>query len=682
MKMISLIALMFVSATSGATVVPTDSITRHQVTLHEVTVTSFKQSKKLSEAPASVSVLSTRDINTKNIVDFKEISAFIPNLYFPDYGSKLTSPLYIRGIGSKINAPSVGLYVDDLPYFEKSVFDVNLSEVNRIEVLRGPQGTLYGRNTMGGIINVYTKNPLDYQGLTYKQSVGNYGQTRFSGSYYGKANDKLGYSFSSQYKHSDGFFVNDYDGSKADRSNEISGRAKLQWKVSSVLEADLFANYQYTDQNGYAYGLINPENGKTENVNYNDRGAYRQGVLTSGLALHFNFDHFLIKSVSGYQNMDDRQAIDQDFTVKPLYFVTQTQKQHLFSQNIEMKSKGDSRYSWLNGVFGFYELSDRQVKVATVQKDYSEPNSGIAVYHQSTLKKLFFDKLSATLGIRFDVERDKQDYHVSKVTDTETKELTHLNDHQSFRQLTPKISFQYQFNPHNMVYATTTKGYKTGGFNTSFSTDEERIFNPESSWNYEVGSHFSFWNDKLYGDFALFYIDWKHQQISHPLVKGSMLTNAGSSYSKGVELSLNSRLNDVLNLQFSYGYTEAKFRTYLYGDDDYSGNRIPFVPNQTLALGVDYTLRLHSRYVDNMVFSTQYVGTGEHYWNEANTAKQGFFGLLNGKISARKKNFTVDLWIKNATSRKYQAFYLHSLGNSFAQKGKPLTFGTSFSVVL
>lgn len=674
-----LTVLMSAKASFAAVSIP-DSIPHRSVTLDEVVVTSYKEQKGFKEIPASVSILSIGELRKNNITDFKEISSYIPNLYFPDYGSKLTSPLYIRGIGSKLT-PSVGLYIDGIPFFEKSVFDFDMNEVSRIEVLRGPQGTLYGRNTMGGIINVYTKNPLNYTGFNYRQTVANYGQTDFSGAYYGRISEKVGYSVSSKYKHNDGFFTNLHTGDKVDRSNHVATKGKLQWRAANGLEGLLAINYEYTDQGGYPYGLYDQDNGVINDVDYNDYSSYRQGVLTTGLTLNYAFPYFILKSVTGYQNLDDRQAIDQDFTSQANSFVIQTQRQNQFSQELEMRSKENEKYSWLNGVFGFYNTVNRKV-FFTTQKDFKEPAYGLAFYHQSTVKDLFIEKLSATLGVRLDIERDKQDYTLWKLTDSAKELSTQLNDSKSFTQFTPKLSLQYQFDKDNMVYTTVTRGYKTGGFNVSFSSEDERTYNPEYSWNYEVGAKASAFNGKLQGDVALFYIDWRHQQISHKIPNGQILTNAGRSYSKGVELSLKAQPIEQLHLQLSYGYTEAKFREYLYNDADYSGNYTPYIPRQTIMLGGDYGFNLHSRYIDHLLFSAQYTAIGHQYWNEANAVGQGFYGTLNGKVSATKKNFTVDLWIKNATSRDYTA-YLFQLGTKyFAQKGKPLTFGTTISFTL
>lgn len=126
----------------------------------EVIVTSStKETNDLRMLPGAVSILSPQAIAARQIDALKDISAFVPNLYMPDYGSKMTSAIYIRGIGARSSGQSIGLYVDNVPYLDKSAFDFELNDIQRIEVLRGPQGTLYGRNAMGGIVNIYTLSP-------------------------------------------------------------------------------------------------------------------------------------------------------------------------------------------------------------------------------------------------------------------------------------------------------------------------------------------------------------------------------------------------------------------------------------------------------------------------------------------------------------------------------------------
>lgn len=699
--------LLLLCASAHISAVENDSIIRQSIVLDEVIVTSSKETKSIKEMPASVSYIPLKEIQNRNITSIKDISSYVPNLFIPDYGSKLTSPVYIRGIGSKINAPSVGLYVDQIPFFEKTVFDFDFSEIDKIEVLRGPQGTLYGRNTMGGLINVYTKSPLNYEGTMFSFSEGNYNQLQASGSHYGKFNDNFGYAVSGNYKHSDGFFNNSFNNKKVDALNAGSGRIKLRWKKGTRLDANLLANYEYSDQGGYPYGIYDKTTGETADPNYNDYSFYRRGIFTSGLNINYSFDNFILKSVTGYQHFDDKQAVDQDFTTKDTYFATQTQRQDMLSQEFEIKSKGNKRYTWINGIFAFHQGAFNKVNLY-YQKDaviamklagekftakvYDTPTDGFALYHQSTYKDLLFKGLSATAGIRFDYEKSKLDYDFKETMLETTSQKDAFISDLNFSQFTPKFSLQYQFNPLKMVYASVTKGYKTGGFNTSFETNKDRSFDPEHSWNYEMGSKMSFFGNRINAEVALFYIDWKNQQITHTLTSGtgSMLKNAGKSESKGIELTLEGKVCKGLQLQVSYGYTEAKFKDYadsikntagVYEPINYKGNYLPYIPRHTVAVGADYTMNLSSSILDQLVFSAQYTGTGKLYWNEKNLASQNYYGILNGKISVRKGGLMVDLWIKNATSQDYNAFYFES-GKSFAQKGRPMTFGTTLSYTI
>lgn len=137
-----------------------------------VVIASPKETGKLRELPNAVSLISQKDMQINQITTLKNVSALVPNFFMPDYGSKITSAVYIRGIGSRINTPAVGLYVDNIPYIDKSAFDFNFYDIERIDILRGPQGTLYGRNTMGGLIKVHTRSPFSYQGTDVKLSYG------------------------------------------------------------------------------------------------------------------------------------------------------------------------------------------------------------------------------------------------------------------------------------------------------------------------------------------------------------------------------------------------------------------------------------------------------------------------------------------------------------------------------
>jgi outer membrane receptor protein involved in Fe transport len=668
-----------------------DSLARHPIELNEVVVQSFKQNGNMNKLPISASTIDRRSLQNQNVMDIKDISSFIPNLFMPDYGAKITSPVYIRGIGSKINDPSVGLYVDGVPYFQKSAMDFNLNEIDYIEVLRGPQGTLYGRNTMGGLINVFTKSPLQYQGLYVFASGGTYTNLDASAGYYGKVNDNFGYAVSGDYNHTNGYFLNHHTNKNADGMDAGSGRVRLEWKLQPNLLLKLSHITDYSTQGGYPYAPVD-STGKIGDVDYNEFSSYRRTMSSTGFSVTYTAEQFSINSQTSYQYLSDKQAIDQDFTSLSTYFVTQKQKQSTISEEFNIKSATSSWYQWLFGAFAFNQQIDNSVIMDYRKQNYSTrklydmPSRGISVYHQSIFNDLFIDRFSLTLGVRYDYEKASNDYTAFRDSVDSHKPLggdfySSLN----FSQLTPKVTLQYTLPSSQMIYASITRGYKTGGFNTSFERDEDRTFEPEYSWNYELGAKGRLWQNRIRGELCFFFIDWRNQQIYQALPSGigQMLKNAGHSQSKGIEASVLANLLRNFTLQANWGFTRAVFIENVQSEKvDYSGNHIPSVPAQTLGLAANYLIPLQSELADNLSVNFQYTGTGKLYWAENNVFNQPYYGILNGKITATKGIAAVSLWAKNITGSDYTAYLFTMSGKQYAQKGKPFTAGVSINLTI
>ena len=664
-----------------------DSTDMQQIRLNEVIIQSFKQNRDLRLEPVSASVMTGTQINNRNISGIKEISALIPNLYMPDYGSKLTSPVYIRGIGSKINSPSVGLYVDGAPYFDKAAFDFDFSEIDRIEVLRGPQGTLYGRNTMGGIIHVYTKSPLKYQGTSVRLSNANYGSRQYALSRYQTVNEKIGYAVSGNYTHNDGYFTNVYTENKVDKLNSASAMIKLEWKPVQELTIRLGSNFDYLKQGGYPYAVCDSITLKPGKIDYNDYSFYKRNMSTTGLSVQYAGKGFIINSQTAYQYLKDHQGVDQDFSNASVYYATQKQKQHMFSEELNIKSNTDHNYKWLFGAFLFKQKFDNQVILDylkagyNTRKLYHNPTFGFALYHQSVIDRLFIKGLTLTIGLRYDYERATTRFINYKEKESES-ELTDQSDSKlNFSQLLPKIALQYLFPSSAQIYATITKGYKTGGFNSSFETAEDHVFRPESSWNYELGAKHPFLDNRLQAEICFFWIDWKNQQISQslPSGRGYMLKNAGRSESKGIEITLQANPVNGLLFQLNYGFTDARFKDYTDLKKEelivYTGNYLPLVPRQTMSAGADYSIAAPCSFIDRVTCSVNYSRTGRIRWRDDNRVSEAGYGLLNAKITAVKDFFTCSLWAKNLTNSRYIAYYFETGGKGLAQRGRPLTFG-------
>ena len=665
--------------------------------LDEIIIKSPKFNRNIFEVPAAATMLPARFIENNKVENLTDVSAFIPNFFMPDYGSKLTSPVYIRGVGNRINTPSVGLYVDDIPYFEKSAFNFDFFDVERIEVLRGPQGTLYGRNAMGGLINVITSSPQPERHTTLSVDYGNYNQIRTAISHNQPVGKKVALLANFHQTHNDGFYTNMYNNSQVDKLNSYSGRLKLNYNVSEKFKAAANIQYENSKQGGYPYALYNDSTNIAADINYNDESIYNRQLLSSGINLNYSAPGFQIRAVTSYQYIDDKQQIDQDFTPKTLFFVTQNQALKMLAQEINIQSNENKTYDWLFGVFGFKQALDKDVTVEYGQdgrkqyklpydqyyhtKWYDNTNSGVAFFHESTLK---FGGFAVTAGIRADYEKATLDYVYDKFPNGNQTHVESAVSEQEFFEILPKIAFKYSINEYLVPYATVAKGYNSGGFNATFEREEDRTFKPEDSWNYEAGIKAKWLQQRVYANLAVFYIDWNNQQIYQtvPSGTGSMLTNAGKSESKGVEFEIKVLPAKNLEIWLATGYNEAKFVEYVKDNKtDYSGNYIPYVPRYSVSKGANYLIEVDKNWLDNIRLQLTYNGFGKHYWNEDNVAYQDYYGLLNFRGGFERKNVTLSFWGKNILNTDYNSFYFNALGKSYAQIGKPALFGANVKIM-
>lgn len=784
---------------------PKDSL--KVVDIEEVVVIATpKENRKLRDLPVAATVLSQENMRANQVNSVKNLTGIVPNLFIPDYGSKLTTSIYIRGIGSRINTPSVGLYVDNIPYIDKSAFDFNYCDIERIDVLRGPQGTLYGRNTMGGLIKVHTKSPFTYQGTDIRMGAATYNNYNVSLTHYHRISDRFAFSTGGFYEHTGGFFENSArNNEKVDKSNAGGGRFRGIYLPTSNLKIDMTLSYEYSDQGGYPYyytgitqnGIDNAkEKGKelTEDradyigkISYNERSSYRRGLMNAGVNLEYQAKNFILSAVTGYQNLNDRMFLDQDFTEMAIYTLEQKQKSNTISEEIVFKSKANKRWQWATGAFGLYQTLTTKGPVTfwkdgvknviegnvnsifdnmgptapnlhltvnnptiLVGGDFDTPVWNAAIFHQSTLNDLFVKGLSFTVGLRLDYEKMSMKYtSVSDPTDfnfsmkmalpqrpsmsIEAKNLLanagydgKISD--DYVQLLPKFALQYEWKKGNNVYATVSKGYRSGGYNVQMFSDlisgdlknsmidaikesdefsrfaaiidqyatkdevpevkEATRYKPEYSWNYEVGSHLTLLEGKLWADLSAFYMDMHDQQISQFAESGLGRTtlNAGKSRSYGVEAALRASLTNALSLNASYGYTYATFTDYVeYEKDkegnlkvkaDYNGKYVPFVPKHTLNIGGEYAITCSPRSIfDRVVFQANYNAAGRIYWTEQNDVSQSFYGTLNWRTNLEIGDAMISFWARNFLNKDYAAFYFETMNKGFMQKGRPVQFG-------
>ena len=766
---------------------PPDSLKAYYLDDFVIT-TSVKETNDLKNLPGAVSVISPKQIINNRIESLPDLSATIPNFFIPSYGSKVSTPIYIRGMGARYGAQTVSMYVDNVPSFNPSAFDFEFQDIQRVEVLRGAQGTLYGRNAIGGIVNVYTLSPLTYQGTRMMVNGGNLGQFSANLSNYSKLASNLGLSVAGYYKRDDGYFVNNYDGSKMDNVDNAGGKAKLEWEVTPKFKAVLFGNYDYFKQGGFPYMLEGESGGNT-----NDPTSYMRKLATSGLSLNYKGNGFDINATTGYQLLRDDMQMDQDYSPLSVFDIRQQQKQRSISQEVVFKSANYNRYKWVVGAFGFYDhrtidtpVTLKEDAVASLQGQmdailgavgapldilytndqiklpgyYTKPAKGVALFHQSTLQDLFgVEGLTATAGIRLDYEHTSIDFFTESIGGDIELNFDKLNASlpphrppmpaisiagdttmqgkysKHFWEVLPKVALKYDLSPTAQIYLTASKGYKTGGYNEqSFSKilqsalmeslmgnlaeqmpggmaqylppivpsdltlEEQLSYDPELSWTYELGGRYEMLDNRMSLNYAFYYSHVKNIQIIQLTDQGQsgrIVTNAGKSNSKGVELSLRYNPTDNFTLFSEYGFADARFRDYVVKggagvdaegnpvDLDYTGNAIPFAPRHTLTVGATYrhACKRHA-WLDYINLNVRHTAAGKIYWTEENDAWQSFYGLTNAGVTFEKGLLSLELWGKNILSRRYHSFYfrandMNGQEHAYIQKGDPARYGAT-----
>lgn len=719
-----------------------DSVTQ----LGELNVVSVKQTEQLRSEPLSATILGCSELESINAVSMKGLSDAVPNFYMPDYGSRTTASMYVRGIGARMDQPSIGLTVDNVPYLNKNAYDFDLADIASAELLRGPQSTLFGRNTIGGLINITTLSPMRWQGWRISLLGAKGNDWRASLGWYHRFNDRIGLSATGNFSYLGGFFRNEYDGKKLDHEASGGIRLKLDWRISdAVYLQNAFAS-TLLRQGGYPYESV--ASGK---ISYNDDCFYHRFTVNDGLTLHWRTDGFTMTSVTSVQWVDDNMTLDQDFLPDPFFTLTQKQRDLGLTEDLLFKGTAASgHYRWLAGLFGFYKHLDMKAPVTfkdrgiadlienhrndsnpdypiewftrefLLNSDFTIPTGGVALYHQSGYDA---GRWHFTAGLRLDWETSQLNYHsycdtgydiYHRLTDGSLvpfkKMDVRINDtghvRRSYFNWMPKVTVLWDLDDNSLsnIYASVSKGWKSGGFNTQMFSDvlQQRLmgvmgigaayevdeivgYKPEYSWNYEIGSHLGFADGAVNVDLSLFFIDCRNQQLTmfpSGTTTGRIMTNAGKTRSFGGELTADWQISRDWAVTASYGFTDARLREFNNGIADYSGKYVPYAPQNTLFAQVSWHHELKTKGLKSIGANADMRGTGRIYWNEANTLYQPFYILAGASVELDGEWWSLQVWGKNITNTRYNTFYFMSMGNEFLQRGRPVQVGATFRITI
>ena len=666
--------------------------------LDEVVVTAEKKEELLQKIPASITALNAKQINAFGLWNTKEITGIIPNLYSADPGDN-RDVNSVRGIATSSYDPTVATYIDGVNQFSLDTYIPTLFDVERIEVLRGPQGTLYGRNAMGGVINIITKQPNNASSGFADISVGNYNQQRITaGIKTPLIKDKLFFGAALVYNDRNGFYTNDFNKSSYDKQYAFGGNYFVKYIAADNWQATLNVKH-YNSENKGAFPLVFGTEEALSNpykLNQNGITTMMDNTLNTSLAIQHTGSKINFSSITAYQKNYRYYDLPIDGDFSPIDAISVVNNYGKSWNNIKAYTQefkwssaptATNRLNWTAGAYLFYQ--DAPVKqgtrfgkdanlmmigdsLFTLMNSTSTTKKGIAFFGQATYA--LTSKLNITFGLRNDYEQQDQTVAGFYQHDPSPDFFQIVADTSAsinFNAWSPKISLDYNLNTASLVYAMYSKGYRTGGLSPLGSDPSQPPligYLPEHSNNFEAGIKNTWLNNTLKLNISLFYIHIKDAQVPTLVLPDAItiIKNTGVLNSKGVEAEIMYTPAKGFMIQYNGGITNAIIEA--------NGKRPLFTPDNSNAIAIQYSKTINAKVSGFIRSETKFIGNT--YFDSSNEIKQSPYCINNFSIGINKNKMGVVLWSKNILNQKYIS-YAYDFGA--VHLGDPATYGISIS---
>ncbi|MEY4541908.1 MAG: hypothetical protein RLZZ306_3665 [Bacteroidota bacterium] len=697
------------------------SLSESNEQLDEVVVSSEKVEQEAQKIPSAVSVISAKQVADYRLWNIKDLTSIVPNMYTASPGDDKNNTS-IRGITSASYDQPVATYVDGVNQFRLDAYIPQLIDIERIEVLRGPQGTLYGRNSMGGVINIITKQPTNKTAGFGELNFGSFGTQRYTaGVRTPLIKDHLYVGASVMYDARDGFYTNIFNNSKFDVHNSFTGNYFVKYVASPKFSAT-FNLKHYNRQNAGTFTLAPYDIAKVDSlkfkVNYNAVAKVHDNTLNASATLNYFGDKVNITSITAYQSNVTyyHSPIDADvqlpFELQSLDVNSievkndnDQNKVSFWTQELRLNSSTntDSRFAWTVGGFGFtqYNPTSQSLLIGKDGENFGQPanakitnntlsdNYGYSLFGQATYA--ITPKLGLTAGLRYDYENQK--LMVGSLFSIGGQTFPTLSDTSSttnFSAVSPKVSLNYQLTDNQLIYASYTRGYRAGGLSQiAFDPSDAPLvaFNPEFSSNIELGWKGTYFDNRLRANVTLFttqVTDAQTPNLVPELGFRIVTSNAGNFSSAGIETEISANIAKGLQIDWNFGTTSATYSKlslpqtdYSTGEPkttqkDFSGNRQILTPSFTSMFAVQYGVSLTKK--------IQYIARGEwrilgkQYFDLANKYSQEGYDMFNVRTGFSTKNYDVMFWGRNLSNTTYIS-YAYNFGS--ATLGNPRTVGVS-----
>jgi iron complex outermembrane receptor protein len=699
--------VLLLAGVAGSALLPACAAAAETNAVEEIIVTAEKREARLQRVPVAVSAYDDAALERAHIDTVAGLQTLDPSLQFNAIdGAALIS---IRGIGTLVlgpgEDPGVAVHLDGVYLGRAQYHAAALYDVARVEVLRGPQGTVNGRNATGGAINIITQRPtMDPQGYATVE-IGNYSSVKTSGAFGGPiSGDSLLGRIAWRTENHDGYTPNRFTGGSLDAANQQSLRGSLLARLSDKAELVLTLDTDRMDTDGFANVVLGTTTGLPlpgialggvaatgRAVSADAPSYYRRDINGASARLSVDFDGFSLTSVTGYREMSERVGADIDGTSADFVRAAYRREQWQASQEVNLASDNDGPLKWLVGLYYLHEDQDSNETygfptIGFVLSIGGQPTTdSYAAYAQASYD--LTHALTVTGGLRYTRDRKKAAEH-QLIPEFGVNARADLAG--EWDALTPKVSIDYRPSDTVMLYGSVSRGFRSGGFNLGGL--QGRAFEPEFVWSYEAGVKAQFLDRRLTTNVAVFRADYTDMQVFQIRALTATVENAASATLSGAELEVTALLGKGLRVDFAGSYLDATFNEFESIDEsrselgliDLSGNQLPRAPKSKFNIAVEKRWEVgDGRALTGRV---GYHWTDRVYFSEFNRAilSQAAVGVWNGLLTYQSGQYRISAFAENITDETIYSNKLIGAGllgfNILASAAPPRTYGVEVGV--
>lgn len=706
--------------------------------LGAVVVTAQRRKENLQKVSAAVSV-----VNSKTLLESgtgrsaNEVTKYIPNASAGTSGGHTRPRWWIRGVGTGtqgLDSPSpVGIYLDDVYISNATATGFPLFDLDRVEVLRGPQGTLWGKNTTGGAINFIAQKPSFKNDGYAKIDIGSFGDKVYEGAFGGGVADNIAARAAFHHETRDGIYDNAYSKSKTGDFVDDAGRIQFLANLSPDVEANLNLHYRDYQTNGTTATVIGTgANGRywngqgstyTPGTNPQDVSSNVAGFTNiqqqgAALNLKWKLDRAEVTSITAFEGFETSSLTDGDNTPLELSRSHNAAATHQISQELRIATPKSDRLSWVGGLHYFKDrissdsaaatlpTADKPAARSTAYNDtvFTHDSESYAVFGNATFR--FTDAFDVNAGLRW--SHEKKDINLVRFNSANPATFNNLdqwwllssvssaltaaavqNDARTWSDLTYDLTPTWRFADNQRTYFHLAKGFRGGGFNSAPTNQAAvNVLNPEYLNSYELGYKSEWLESRLNFNASVFTYDYKDIQINAviPTATGalSVLRNAAQGKAKGAEFEIEALPTSRFHIKAGLGLLDTKFSDFKDQNGDYSGNAFVRSPKFSGVINLDYRQPLESGSV--LTYATDWNYATKYYFYTNNqtdpTLRQDAFATGSARVSWQPaaSKLTVTTYVNNVTDKQYKA---HTLPGTATATGntvywaEPRTYGVS-----